>query len=52
MKTIWGAVVVLGCLALWGGALVGVEEQDEPQGGGAGLTPKARQNFRALPCFW
>jgi hypothetical protein len=38
MKKIWGAVALVGCMALWGGALVCADENDEHQGGGAGLT--------------
>jgi uncharacterized protein GlcG (DUF336 family) len=38
MKKIWGVVALLGCVTLGGGALVGAEEPEEPQRGGAGLT--------------
>jgi len=38
MKKIWGVVALVGCMALWGGALVCADENDDHQGGGAGLT--------------
>ena len=34
------AVVLLSCMALWGGAFVWADDNDEPQRGGVGLTTK------------
>jgi hypothetical protein len=38
MKKICGVVALVGCMALWGGALVCADENDDHQGSGAGLT--------------
>jgi uncharacterized protein GlcG (DUF336 family) len=38
MKQLWCAVVLMSCMAWWGGALVWAEEKDEHRGDGAGLT--------------
>jgi uncharacterized protein GlcG (DUF336 family) len=38
MKQRWGVMLLVGCMALGGGALVGADENAEHPGGGAGVT--------------
>lgn len=48
MKKLWGAVALVGCMALWSGVLVCADENDDHQRDGAGLTTaQARTIFHA-----
>jgi hypothetical protein len=47
MQKLWCAVVLMSCVALWGGTLVCADENDEHQGGGAGLTTASESSGNA-----